>query len=224
MDLTWLYGSVMFTPLLFSFLKPRRRSSDWASCRHTTHKARISFAPFFRRALPALRSLSIYHELGNSPTPPEGHRWREDENGGVSQADAKKPSMQFDGNYIMSISNAAPNLEELELMGTSDDTFVSLLSLSSCSFVPQGPDVILMQDSIPASLSLFPKLHLLTFSGAFQQTLLCRVPQVGRLCWVRVQRWRRPRENLWEVCSRELQRGCTKFSEWMPDVGCRKNG
>jgi hypothetical protein len=46
----------------------------------------------------------------------------------VSQADAKKPSRQFDRNYIMSISKAAPNLEELELMGTSDGTLVSLLS------------------------------------------------------------------------------------------------
>ena len=40
--------------------------------------------------------------------------------------DAKKPARKFDGNYIMSISKAAPNLEELELMGTSDDTLVSL--------------------------------------------------------------------------------------------------
>lgn len=77
----------------------------------------------------ALRSLSIHRDSGNShgPKPREGHQWREDENGGVSQANAKKPSRQFDGNYIMSISKAASNLEELELMGTSDDTLVSLL-------------------------------------------------------------------------------------------------
>lgn len=89
--------------------------------------------PYLLRALvpegilPALRSLSIHSESGNSPKPREGHRWREDENGDVSQADAKKPSRQFDGNYIMSISKAAPNLEELELMGKSDDTLVSRL-------------------------------------------------------------------------------------------------
>jgi hypothetical protein len=75
----------------------------------------------------ALRSLSIHRDSGNSSKSREGHRWREDENGVVSQADVKKPSRQFDGNYIMSISKAAPNLEELELMGTSDDTLVSPL-------------------------------------------------------------------------------------------------
>ena len=74
----------------------------------------------------ALRSLSIHRDSRNSPILQEGHLWREDENGGVSQADARRPSRQFDGNYIMSISKAAPNLEELELMGTSDDSLVSL--------------------------------------------------------------------------------------------------
>jgi len=83
--------------------------------------------------LPALRNLSIRHDPWNIPELLEGRQWREDENGGVSQADAKKPSRQFDGNYIMSISKAAPNLEELELMGTSDDTLVSSL-LSSFFF------------------------------------------------------------------------------------------
>ena len=73
----------------------------------------------------ALRSLSIHRDPRNSPIL-QGHLWREDENGGVSQADARRPSRQFDGNYIMSISKAAPNLEELELNGTSDDSLVSL--------------------------------------------------------------------------------------------------
>ena len=73
-----------------------------------------------------LRSLSIQSYAVNTSEALEGHRWREDEKGTVSQADAKKPSRKFDGNYIMSISKAAPNLEELELMGTSDDTIVSL--------------------------------------------------------------------------------------------------
>jgi hypothetical protein len=78
--------------------------------------------------LPALRSLGIHLESGNSPKPRRGHRWREDENGVVTQADARRPRRNFDGNYIMSIAKAAPNLEELELMGTSDDTIVRLLS------------------------------------------------------------------------------------------------
>ena len=78
--------------------------------------------------IPTLRSLSIHHDSGNSLKPREGHRWRENEIGHVSQSNVNKPSREFDGNYIMSISKAAPNLEELELMGSSDDTLVSLLS------------------------------------------------------------------------------------------------
>lgn len=76
--------------------------------------------------LPALRSLGIQTEFGNGrqPWPWPGHRWREDENGVVTQADAKEPERVIDGNYIMSISKAAPNLEELELIGQSDDTIV----------------------------------------------------------------------------------------------------
>ena len=74
----------------------------------------------------ALRSLSIHRNTENIPgLRREGYLWREDENGGVSQADESMPFREFDGNYIMSISKAAPNLEELELMGTSDDTLVS---------------------------------------------------------------------------------------------------
>jgi hypothetical protein len=80
--------------------------------------------------LPALRSLGIQHESGNSPKPRPGHRWREDENGVVTEADAKKPRRYIDGNYIMSISRAVPNLEELELMGISDDTIVRLFTSS----------------------------------------------------------------------------------------------
>ena len=83
--------------------------------------------------------------------------------GGMSQADAKKLSRQFDGNYIMSISKAAPKLKELELMGTSDNTLVSLLLF----VVIQGHYTVSMQDSITASLSQFSKLHCLTLSGPF---------------------------------------------------------
>ena len=43
----------------------------------------------------------------------------------MSEADARKPARKFDGDYIMSLSKAAPNLEELELMGMSDDTLAS---------------------------------------------------------------------------------------------------
>ena len=129
-----------------------------------------SQGPYLLRAavpegvLLALRSLSIDRDSGNSPKPRKGHRWREDENGNVLQVNAKKPARrEFDGNYIMSISKAAPNLEELELMGTSDDTLVSL----PLFIVIQGRDTMVsLQDSITASLSRFPKLQRLTLSGA----------------------------------------------------------
>ena len=83
---------------------------------------------------PALRSLGICRNSFYLPKPRKGDQWREDENGEVSHLDAEKPR-EFDGNYIMSISKAAPNLEELELMGTSDDTLVSLLSSFYLLFV-----------------------------------------------------------------------------------------
>ena len=57
----------------------------------------------------------------------------------------KRPSREFDGNYIMSISKAAPNLEELELMGTSDDTLVTL----PCSLL-SFRDVIRSKCRIPS--------------------------------------------------------------------------
>jgi hypothetical protein len=65
--------------------------------------------------LPALRSLGIELYSGNSLKPREGHKWREDDNGNVWEADAKRPARLYDGNYILSLSKAAPNLEELEL-------------------------------------------------------------------------------------------------------------
>ncbi|KIM36822.1 hypothetical protein M413DRAFT_448946 [Hebeloma cylindrosporum] len=94
--------------------------------------------------LPALRSLGIHRVSRNSPEPREGHRWRENENGDVLEVKPSKATRQFDGNYIMSLSKAAPNLEELELMGSSDDTL----------------------DSLTNSLSRFSKLQRLTLSGA----------------------------------------------------------
>jgi hypothetical protein len=132
-----------------------------------------SQGPYLLRAavpggvLLALRSLSIHRESGNSPKPREGHRWREDENGNVSQANVKTPRREFDGNYIMSISKAAPNLEELGLIGTSNDTLVSLLLFKFVQVVVQGRDTVSLQDSITASLSRFPKLQRLTLSVGF---------------------------------------------------------
>ena len=81
--------------------------------------------------LPALRSLGIQLDSRNSPDPREGDQWREDEDGNVTEADAERLARPFDGNYIMSLSKAAPNLEELELMGASDDTLASFLSFSA---------------------------------------------------------------------------------------------
>jgi len=124
-----------------------------------THNAQ---GPYLLRAitpdgiLPVLRSLSI-HLLTlpqsitiNMLTPHasrdsvlEGNRWREDEMGNVTKTSKSKAQRRFDGNYIMSISNAAPHLEELELSGTSEDTLESLIN----------------------SLSRLVKLNTLVFSG-----------------------------------------------------------
>ncbi|KIM36825.1 hypothetical protein M413DRAFT_31439 [Hebeloma cylindrosporum] len=95
------------------------------------------------RVLPALRSLGIHRNSGNSLEPQEGHRWRENENGDVPDGGTRKSARKFDANYIMSLSKAAPNLEELELMGTSDETL----------------------ESLTTSLSWFSKLKRLTLSG-----------------------------------------------------------
>ena len=97
----------------------------------------------------ALRSLIIHLYSWNSPKP-QGSRWREDEKGVVSQADAKRPTRQFDSNYIMSLSKAAPNVEELELMGTSDDTIVSSLVVHRCLF--KGRDGLKLERRIPSPL------------------------------------------------------------------------
>ncbi|KAG6816864.1 hypothetical protein H0H93_007678 [Arthromyces matolae] len=93
--------------------------------------------------LPALRSLGIQRDSGNSPKAYEGHRWREDERGAVTQAPVLKAAKRFDGNYLMSIAKAAPNIEELELVGDSDDTV----------------------NSITSALSRLPKLTQLTLSA-----------------------------------------------------------
>jgi len=74
----------------------------------------------------------------------------------------------------MSISKAAPNLEELELVGTSDGALVS----RCCSFVLQALTLVSMQDSITASLSLFPKLQRLTLSGGLISPTLPFFPQL----------------------------------------------
>ncbi|KAG6855981.1 hypothetical protein H0H87_008694 [Tephrocybe sp. NHM501043] len=114
-------------------------------------------APYLLRAvpeygrLPALSSLGIHRTSGNSNNNRkyEGHRWREDENGAVMEIDPRaNATRRFDGNYLMSIAKAAPNLEELELMGDSDDTI----------------------NSITASLSRLPKLNRLTLSDPINGT------------------------------------------------------
>ncbi|KAG6835732.1 hypothetical protein H0H93_015264 [Arthromyces matolae] len=93
--------------------------------------------------LPALRSLGIQRFSGNSSKPYEGHCWREDESGAVTQVPFYKSARKFDGNYLMSIAKGAPNLEELELMGESNDTI----------------------DSITSALGRLSKLTQLTLSG-----------------------------------------------------------
>ncbi|KAG6847934.1 hypothetical protein H0H93_004771, partial [Arthromyces matolae] len=95
--------------------------------------------------LSALKSLGIHRHSDDIPTTYEGKGWREDENGTVTEAPFVDPNhiRRFDGNYIMSLAKAAPNLEELELVGDSDDTI----------------------DSITSALCRFPKLSRLTLSG-----------------------------------------------------------
>ncbi|EIN09960.1 hypothetical protein PUNSTDRAFT_125934, partial [Punctularia strigosozonata HHB-11173 SS5] len=95
--------------------------------------------------LPRLRSLGIQLRAStNSKNKAEnGHGWREDERGHPSQESRKKFQRYFDGNYVMSVAKAAPNLEELELMGPSCDRL----------------------DAISSSLSLMPKLRHLSISG-----------------------------------------------------------
>jgi hypothetical protein len=80
-----------------------------------------------------LRSLSI-DLISARGGQQEGYLWGEEENGFGLKADARKRSRHFDGNYIMSISKGAPNLEELELSGTSDETLVSSLPFVHCLF------------------------------------------------------------------------------------------
>ncbi|KAG6846591.1 hypothetical protein H0H93_012963, partial [Arthromyces matolae] len=96
-------------------------------------------------ALPALRSLGIHRHSDNISSTNEGQGWREDESGTVTEAPFVDPNpiRRFDGNYIMSLAKAAPNLEELELVGDSDDTI----------------------DSITSALCRFPKLTRLTLSS-----------------------------------------------------------
>lgn len=102
-----------------------------------THNAQ---APYLLRAvapegvLPALRSLTVELLTWSHPTivKGEGNRWREDEGGRVTQTSKRRTARWFDGNYIMSISKAAPNLEELELSGTSCDTLVDIRCFSKC--------------------------------------------------------------------------------------------
>lgn len=80
--------------------------------------------------LPRLRSLGIQLRTSthSKDKAENGHGWREDEHGRPSQDSRKRFQRYFDSNYIMSIAKAAPNLEELDLMGPSYDQLVSNLS------------------------------------------------------------------------------------------------
>ena len=76
--------------------------------------------------LPMLRSLSI-HLLSSSHAKyviREGNRWREDEEGRITEASKRKARRWFDGNYLTSVAKATPRLQELHLSGASSDTLV----------------------------------------------------------------------------------------------------
>ena len=76
--------------------------------------------------LPMLRSLSIHlHTSRHSKVVVcEGNRWREDEEGLITESSKRKAERWFDGNYLMSVAKAAPRLQELHLSGMSRDTLV----------------------------------------------------------------------------------------------------
>jgi hypothetical protein len=85
--------------------------------------------------LPSLRSMGIQlRPSSHEDRLEDGHRWREDEHGRSSVDNSGQSTRYFDGNYIMSVANAAPNLEELELMGPSEGRLVHDKSLSASRY------------------------------------------------------------------------------------------
>lgn len=76
--------------------------------------------------MPQLRSLGV--ELRSSKHSRsvtfEGNRWYEDGQGHISEVSKRKAVRYFDANYVATLVKAAPNVEELELIGYSNDSLV----------------------------------------------------------------------------------------------------
>jgi hypothetical protein len=87
-------------------------------------------APYLLRAvvpdgiLPMLRSLTIHILEPGHAYILEGNRWREDEEGRITETGEKEAQRWFDGNYLTSVAKAAPRLQELYLSGNSSETLV----------------------------------------------------------------------------------------------------
>jgi hypothetical protein len=92
----------------------------------------------------------------------DGNRWREDEEGRITTVSRKKAERYFDGNYLMSLTKAAPHLEELELSGTFRDSLVSpqyTYDLASLMVI------YIIKESLTHSLSRFYALKTFVVSG-----------------------------------------------------------
>jgi len=80
--------------------------------------------------LPQLRSLTV--DLRTSchaeAITREGSRWVETKEGVVTEMDEDYADRWFDHNYLMTLSKAAPHLQELHLSGTSSDHIGNLTS------------------------------------------------------------------------------------------------
>lgn len=87
--------------------------------------------------LPQLRSLTV--DLRTSchaeAITREGSRWVETKEGVVTEMDEDYADRWFDHNYLMTLSKAAPHLQELHLSGTSSDHIVSRLELILSTFL-----------------------------------------------------------------------------------------
>jgi hypothetical protein len=96
--------------------------------------------------LASLRSLGIVQRASkhSQEVGLEGGRWREDEEGVVSEVSKRQAAKAFDTAYIMAIARGAPNLEELEFVGKYQPPL----------------------DQIASSLSTFTKLKRVYISGA----------------------------------------------------------
>jgi hypothetical protein len=89
----------------------------------------------------------------------EGNRWYEDGDGRISEVSKRKAIRYFDANYLATLAKAVPELEELELVGQSNDGIVSSSTSRVLSINHNA------QDALTSSLQRFHHLHTLIISG-----------------------------------------------------------